>query len=274
MTAGAKDVFRVFFNEWERQTRVRGPLAGTWSKLKGYCTRLALILQPLRWACGEAGDTCVDEVSMRGAVTLTHYFASHAERVRAAMGNRPDASGAGDGAEGKLLETLIRLVTSGGGRWDGTATDLLGSLLGYVDVETSDDPHWPRSADSLGRLLRRKAAEWGRSLIIVLKKATDRNRTRLISLEKVSEVSKCPIGAQQVSREQPRDDTHLSNGAAGVSAPELAVSPEVAASRGHLDTSDSSDKAPRHLEAGAGSRTEDLQGSQPDSQDDWEEGTI
>jgi hypothetical protein len=274
MAAEAKEVFRDFFNSWEIETRVRGPLAGTWSKLKGYCARLALILQLLRWACGEAEDSCVDEVSMRGAVTLTHYFASQAERVRAAMGSKPDASDAGDGAEGKLLETLLRLVSSGGGRWDGTATDLLDSLLGSIDAETSDDPHWPRNADSLGRLLRRKAAEWGRRLIIVLTRAADRNRTRLISLEEVSEVSKCPIGATQEPREPPRVGPHPSSGAGGVSAPQPLNSQQLTASGGHLDTSDSSGKASQHPEAGGGSRTEDLQGSQSDAQDDWEEGTL
>src|SRR5262249_8243119 len=62
MTAGANEVWREFYDSWEPEMRVQGQLAGAWSKLRAYCARLALILQLLRWACGEAGADEVDEI--------------------------------------------------------------------------------------------------------------------------------------------------------------------------------------------------------------------
>jgi hypothetical protein len=274
LTAEAKGIFRGFFNAWEIETRVRGPLAGTWAKLKGYCARLALIVQHLRWASGEADRTQVDDTSMIGAVTLTHYFASHAERVRAAMGGRPGGSGAGDSAEGKVLEVLFELVSTGGGRWDGTATDLLTALNTFSDYECVNDPHWPRSADSLGRLLRRRAADLERRLVISLGKAADRHRTRLISLEIVSEVSKCPIESPQDPGDKPCGGGRLANGSEEVSASQAEDSREFPASCGHLDTSDATGKAPQFPEAGTESACDNNQGSYSDSPVEWEEGDI
>jgi len=49
--------------------------------MEGYAARLALILQYLRWVCGEADDKHVDEVSMSGAGDLIDYFKSHAKRI-------------------------------------------------------------------------------------------------------------------------------------------------------------------------------------------------
>ena len=119
MTTQAKDVWREFFDAWELEMSVRGSLAGTWSKLKGYCARLALILQLLRWACGEASEDEVDEVSVRGAVTLTQYFASHAERVRAAMGRKNPDGDEETKADALLLEALQAVLAANNGHWEG-----------------------------------------------------------------------------------------------------------------------------------------------------------
>ncbi len=56
-------------------------LRGAWAKLDGYCARLALILQELRRACGEANSEAVDTVSVTGAWALVDYFKNHARRV-------------------------------------------------------------------------------------------------------------------------------------------------------------------------------------------------
>jgi hypothetical protein len=249
-------------------------LAGTWAKLKGYCARLALIVQLLRWACGEAAETEVDDVSMRGGVTLTHYFASHAERVRAAMGSRSEASGAGDHVEGQLLESLLGVVLSGGGRWDGTATDLFNMLAQYVDSVAVIDPRWPRSADSLGRLLRQKADAWRERLIISLGKAADRNRTRMISLQQVSEVSKCPNGAQQETHGQPPGGTQLSKVSEGVSTSQPGDSQDVPTSCGHLDTSDTAGRAPQVPGTGTGADSGIPKEDDPAASIEWEEGEL
>src|SRR5262245_58076614 len=64
-------------------------LRGAWSKFKGYCARLALILHALRWSLTEAdsGDyvDSVDGSSMEGAARLMGYFKSHARKVYAAL---------------------------------------------------------------------------------------------------------------------------------------------------------------------------------------------
>jgi len=56
-------------------------LAGTWTRLKEYVPRLALILQALRWACGETGQKVVEDASVEAAVELGRYFQAQMERV-------------------------------------------------------------------------------------------------------------------------------------------------------------------------------------------------
>jgi hypothetical protein len=58
-------------------------LKGVWSKMGGYCARLALILFLSRKACGEVPESVkqIDAASVRGAVSLVNYFKSHAQRV-------------------------------------------------------------------------------------------------------------------------------------------------------------------------------------------------
>jgi hypothetical protein len=60
-------------------------LQGVWSKMRGYAARLALIVQALRWACGEARDREVDGESMRSGAELVRYFKAHARRVHCAL---------------------------------------------------------------------------------------------------------------------------------------------------------------------------------------------
>jgi Protein of unknown function (DUF3987) len=61
-------------------------LKGPWSKLRGYCGRLALILHYLRWACGEVeGEGDIDGNTMRDAARLVGYFKSHARKVYHAL---------------------------------------------------------------------------------------------------------------------------------------------------------------------------------------------
>jgi hypothetical protein len=61
-------------------------LAGPWSKLIGYCARLALIVHCLRRVCDEAQDEDVDGESVDRAAVLVKYFKSHALKVHAVMG--------------------------------------------------------------------------------------------------------------------------------------------------------------------------------------------
>jgi hypothetical protein len=60
-------------------------LWGPWSKLRGYCARLALIVHCLRWVHGEATGEEVDGESVDRAARLIAYFASHGRKVHTAL---------------------------------------------------------------------------------------------------------------------------------------------------------------------------------------------
>lgn len=76
----AKDRWIAFVNE-HRKERTPDILKPTWSKLEGYCARLALVLHITRQVCGETTNKEVDEASVNGAIELVEYFKSHAQRV-------------------------------------------------------------------------------------------------------------------------------------------------------------------------------------------------
>src|SRR5262249_31924685 len=66
-------------------------LRGPWSKLRGYCARLALIVQCLRWAADGNGaeDGDVNGDSVDAAAELVCYFQSQARKVYAVMDADP-----------------------------------------------------------------------------------------------------------------------------------------------------------------------------------------
>lgn len=78
-------------------------LRGTWSKSRGHCARLALILHYL-WH-GTVNDSLrrVDAEAVSRAVVCMHYFMSHARRVHASLG----ADGTSDRAA-RILEWITR----------------------------------------------------------------------------------------------------------------------------------------------------------------------
>jgi Protein of unknown function (DUF3987) len=65
-------------------------LRGPWSKLEGYCARLALVLHLARLACGEVKNEAIDKVSVAGAWSLVDYFKSHARLVYAQLHASPE----------------------------------------------------------------------------------------------------------------------------------------------------------------------------------------
>jgi hypothetical protein len=121
----AKSRWVEFYDDWGRDMGARGHLKGAWSKLRGYCARLSLILHLLRWACGEAEPGAVDEISVQGAITLTTYLASHAERIHFLMSS---SQGAANGPDNDNLLDAIGRVVSKHGTWQGTATELMTQL--------------------------------------------------------------------------------------------------------------------------------------------------
>ncbi|KAA6346199.1 hypothetical protein EZS27_006277 [termite gut metagenome] len=57
-------------------------LGGIYSKLEIYAIRFCLILQIIRWTCGESSLDFIDETSVRGAIELIAYFRKTAQRVQ------------------------------------------------------------------------------------------------------------------------------------------------------------------------------------------------
>src|SRR5205823_3950760 len=70
-------------------------LLGPWSKLRGYCGRLALVLHALRWAAGgQPAAAEADGDTVRAAGRLTAYFKGHARKVWGALEADPRLAGA------------------------------------------------------------------------------------------------------------------------------------------------------------------------------------
>jgi hypothetical protein len=90
-------------------------LRGPWSKLRGYCGRLALLIHYLRWACREVegGASDVDEEEVRRAAKLVAYFKGHARKVYRAMDADPRVTNAR-----KLLEWIRRERRTEFKRWE------------------------------------------------------------------------------------------------------------------------------------------------------------
>lgn len=59
---------------------------GMYSKLETYVPRLALILEMMRYACGDSSASCVDTKAMLGALELIEYYRNTGLRVRGALG--------------------------------------------------------------------------------------------------------------------------------------------------------------------------------------------
>lgn len=77
---------RILF-DWQRDNTDKinnhpnDKVASMYSKLDVYIIRFSLILQMLRWACGEGGKTVIEEITVNNAILLTEYFRTNAEKV-------------------------------------------------------------------------------------------------------------------------------------------------------------------------------------------------
>jgi hypothetical protein len=97
LTADDRQAWQLFTREHARERNAEDfppHLIGPWSKLRGYCARLALILHYLRWAAGEQVGEGVDGESMRRAAKLVAYFKAHARKVYAVIDADPRVAGA------------------------------------------------------------------------------------------------------------------------------------------------------------------------------------
>jgi hypothetical protein len=74
--------------------KVPDHLRGPWSKHRGYCARIALVLHMLRWAAGEVEDEDVDGESVGRAAEVIAYFQGHCRRVYHALDADPEVAAA------------------------------------------------------------------------------------------------------------------------------------------------------------------------------------
>jgi hypothetical protein len=84
-----------------------------------------------------------------------------------------------------LADALVRLVTAAGGRWQGTALQLLRLVDGLV--EPKERPHdWPKTAEGLAAQLRRLSPELRRAgLLDVSRRREGHDRARLLVLTRL-----------------------------------------------------------------------------------------
>jgi hypothetical protein len=96
MTDQARDVWRAWVNRHRAETRdldFFSSLKGPWSKLEGFCGRLALILTLLHHAYNPDHPGYlpeVDALNMAGATKLAEYFKAHFRRARVELTRQPD----------------------------------------------------------------------------------------------------------------------------------------------------------------------------------------
>lgn len=129
LTPKGRTTFVQFANELHAEMAAPdfpAQLRGPYSKLEGYCARLALILQACRQACGETDKSNVEAPSVVAAASLVHYFKSHARRVYAQLRTTP---------EDKLVIQALEWIRRHGGHT--TTRELLRANM--VGIKTANE---------------------------------------------------------------------------------------------------------------------------------------
>jgi CRISPR-associated protein Cmr3 len=123
-----KAAWIAFFNDHAEQQEERiGDLAAAWSKLEGYCGRLALILHCCRQAAGELREAAeIDAASVNDAAQLVRWFGREAERVYGTLaGSEADAE----------RRRVVELIQARGGTI--TVRDLQRASRKYATAEAA-----------------------------------------------------------------------------------------------------------------------------------------
>jgi hypothetical protein len=78
-----KQAFVEYVDDHNRRQmqQVSDCLRGPYAKFDGYLARISLVIHLARFVCDEADSECVDDVSVRAAISIIDYFKSHAQRV-------------------------------------------------------------------------------------------------------------------------------------------------------------------------------------------------
>jgi len=126
----AKRLWIEFFNDHAKeQTELTGDLAAAWSKLEGYCARLALIIHLLRWASREEVNcSSIDQDSMQSAITLIEWFKNETRRVYALLAETD---------EDRELRELVELIRRKGGRI--TVRKLMRSVFKFKKSDEAEE---------------------------------------------------------------------------------------------------------------------------------------
>gem|GEM_PF-4360757 len=86
-SSGKKEWVEWFNSHCKEQEQADFPqyLIGPWAKLRGYCARIAIIIQELRYVCQQTNTENIEAISMNKAITLINYFKSHIKRIYAKL---------------------------------------------------------------------------------------------------------------------------------------------------------------------------------------------
>ena len=104
LTSHAKVAWKNYYNHHaEEQTDLSGELSAAWSKLEEYAARLALVIQLIRWAAGNADSNEVDTESMKAGIKLAQWFKAEARRVYPLLSESDD-----DRKRRQLIEWIER----------------------------------------------------------------------------------------------------------------------------------------------------------------------
>lgn len=86
----AKDVFYEWYNNLARQKNNSSPsFAGMATKMERYCTRFALVLEVIRYGCGESKLKEISLDSVKGAICLSYYFLASAIKAHRKFSSNP-----------------------------------------------------------------------------------------------------------------------------------------------------------------------------------------
>jgi hypothetical protein len=141
-----------FFNQHADQHQERiGDLAAAWSKLEGYCARLALVFHCCRLAdAGEVEAGAIDAECVENAARLVRWFAAEMERVYAALNE----------SEGDMdRRELVELIRSRGGEI--TVRDLQRASRKYPTADAAHEALDALAKANLVRPAERPAPEGG-----------------------------------------------------------------------------------------------------------------
>ncbi len=141
----AKSMLTRFLDEHNAaQEQLDDDASAAWSKLEGYCPRLALVLHLAEWAsrCVSGEPVSIQSTTVESAIRLTRWFSAEALRVYGMLG---------EGDEARELRGIVERIQRMGGRvsvrdWQrvrhhASASEAEAELAGLVQAELGNWEH-------------------------------------------------------------------------------------------------------------------------------------